>query len=48
MTYQVIIPKPVEKQLENLSQNLNERILEKILSLVEDLRPSGVKKLRGF
>ncbi|MBE9231652.1 type II toxin-antitoxin system RelE/ParE family toxin [Cuspidothrix issatschenkoi LEGE 03284] len=48
MTYQVIIPEPVEKQLENLSQNINERILEKILSLVEDPRPSGVKKLKGF
>jgi mRNA-degrading endonuclease RelE of RelBE toxin-antitoxin system len=30
MTYQVIIPKPVEKQLENLSQNINERILEDV------------------
>ena len=30
MTYQVIIPNPVEKQLENLSQNINERILEKM------------------
>ncbi|PPJ61797.1 type II toxin-antitoxin system RelE family toxin [Cuspidothrix issatschenkoi] len=48
MTYQVIIPNPVEKQLENLSQNINERILEKILSLVENPRPSGVKKLKGF
>lgn len=48
MTYQVIIPEPVEKQLENLSQNINERILEKILSLVENPRPSGVKKLKGF
>jgi mRNA interferase RelE/StbE len=48
MTYQVIIPKPVQKQLEDLPPNINERILERILALVEDPRPSGVKKLKGF
>ncbi len=48
MNYQVIIPKPVQKQLENLPPNINERILERILALVEDPLPSGVKKLKDF
>ena len=48
MNYEVIIPKPVQKQLKNLPPPINERILEKILSLVEDPRPSGVKKLSGL
>ena len=48
MSHEVIIPKPVQKQLKNLPPTINERILEKILSLVEDPRPSGVKKLSGL
>lgn len=48
MSYEVIIPKPVKKQLDTLPGDVKERILEKILSLVEDPRPSGVKKLKGF
>ncbi|BAY05876.1 type II toxin-antitoxin system RelE family toxin [Anabaena sp. PCC 7938] len=48
MSYEVIIPKPVKKQLDALPGDVRERILEKILSLVEDPRPSGVKKLKGF
>ncbi|WP_071187667.1 type II toxin-antitoxin system RelE/ParE family toxin [Trichormus sp. NMC-1] len=48
MSYEVIIPKPVKKQLDALPGDVRERILEKILSLVEDPRPSGIKKLKGF
>jgi mRNA interferase RelE/StbE len=48
MSYEVIIPKPVKKQLDALPGDVQERILEKILSLVEDPRPSGIKKLKGF
>ena len=48
MSYEVIIPKPVQKQLKNLPPTINERVLEKILSLVEEPRPFGVKKLSGF
>ena len=35
MSYEVIIPKPVQKQLKNLRPTINERVLEKILSLVD-------------
>ncbi|WP_371416166.1 type II toxin-antitoxin system RelE/ParE family toxin [Aphanizomenon sp. UHCC 0183] len=31
MSYEVIIPKPVQKQLKNLPPTINERVLEKIL-----------------
>ncbi|QYX31252.1 type II toxin-antitoxin system RelE family toxin [Sphaerospermopsis torques-reginae] len=48
MSYKVIIPKPVQKQLDNLQNDVSARVLEKILSLAEDPRPSGVKKLKGF
>lgn len=48
MSYQVIIPKPVGKQLDNLPKQVRDRIIEKILSLEEKPRPSKVKKLKGF
>jgi mRNA interferase RelE/StbE len=48
MSYEVIIPKPVQKQLDALPDDVHERVLEKILPLVENPRPSGVKKLKGF
>lgn len=48
MSYEVIIPNPVQKQLDALPDNVQDRILDKILSLVEDPRPTGVKKLKGF
>jgi mRNA interferase RelE/StbE len=48
MSYQVIIPKPVEKQLDDLPKQARSQILEKILSLEEEPRPSKVKKLKGF
>jgi mRNA interferase RelE/StbE len=48
MSYEVLIPKPVQKQLDNLPEQIRDRILEKILSLAEEPRPSGVKKLQGF
>jgi mRNA interferase RelE/StbE len=48
MTYAVIIPKPVQKQLDNLPEDMRSRIAEKILALTEEPRPSGVKKLKGF
>jgi mRNA interferase RelE/StbE len=48
MSYQIIIPKPVQKQLKKLSQESYQRITEKILQLANELRPSGVKKLQGF
>jgi mRNA interferase RelE/StbE len=48
MSYEVIIPKPVRKQLDNIPKQVRSRIIEKILSLAEEPRPSKVKKLRGF
>ncbi|OKH37036.1 addiction module antitoxin [[Phormidium ambiguum] IAM M-71] len=48
MSYAVLIPKPVQKQLDNLPEDVNSRIVEKILSLAEEPRPPGVKKLKGF
>jgi mRNA interferase RelE/StbE len=48
MTYTVIIPKPVQKQLDNLPEEARDRIIEKILLLVEEPRPLGVIKLKGF
>ncbi|MGH2413683.1 MAG: type II toxin-antitoxin system RelE family toxin [Microcystaceae cyanobacterium] len=48
MSYEVIIPKPVHKQLDALPNDTRSRVLEKILTLVEEPRPPGVKKLKGF
>jgi mRNA interferase RelE/StbE len=47
MSYEVIIPKPVQKQLDNLP-DIRKRVIEKIQLLVEEPRPHGVKKLKGF
>jgi mRNA interferase RelE/StbE len=47
MTYQVVIPKPVEKQLKALPQEIWQRITPRILALAEDPRPPGVKKLKA-
>lgn len=48
MSYAVLIPKPVQKQLDDLPDDVCSRIVEKILSLAEQPRPLGVKKLKGF
>ncbi|HAO12753.1 MAG TPA: type II toxin-antitoxin system mRNA interferase toxin, RelE/StbE family [Planktothrix sp. UBA8407] len=48
MNYTVIIPKPVQKQLDNLPEDIRQRITAKILSLTIEPRPVGVKKLKGF
>lgn len=47
MAYQVIIKKPVEKELDLLSAKLRERIIQRLLALEENPRPQGVKKLQG-
>jgi mRNA interferase RelE/StbE len=47
MSYQVIIPKPLQKQIDKIPQETRDRVLEKILELVENPRPSGTKKLKG-
>ncbi len=48
MNYEVIIPKPVQKQLKSFPNDVQNRLKEKILLLTEDPRPLGVKKLKGY
>ncbi len=48
MSYAVLIPKPVQKQLDNLPEDVRSRIVEKVVLLAEEPRPLGVKKLKGF
>jgi mRNA interferase RelE/StbE len=47
MTYAVIIPKIVQKQLDALPEDIYERVIDKLQQLAEDPRPSGVVKLKG-
>jgi len=47
MTYQVIIKRSAEKELDALPANLHERIVKRLLALEENPRPSGIKKLQG-
>jgi mRNA interferase RelE/StbE len=48
MNYNVIIPKPVQKQLKQLSQEMYQLITERLVQLANEPRPIGVKKLKGF
>lgn len=48
MSYRVIIPKPVQKQLDDLPEKQRERLLNDIRLLADVPRPSGVKKLKGY
>jgi len=47
MSYRVIIPKPVQKELDDLPEKQRERLLNDIRLLADIPRPSGVKKLKG-
>jgi mRNA interferase RelE/StbE len=47
MTYTIIVPKAVKKQLDALPDKVYERISIKIQQLTEDPRPDGVVKLKG-
>ena len=47
MSYQVIVPKPVQKQLDNLPESVRERVLKRIVALKEDPRLRGCVKLKG-
>lgn len=47
MEYQVLIPKPVQKQLDKLPEDARDRVLKRILGLKEDSRPHGCVKLKG-
>lgn len=48
MIYTVIIPKSAEKQLNNIPQKERKKIIEAIKLLVDNPRPNGVKKLKGY
>jgi len=48
MSYQVIAPKPVQKQLDSLPDIVRERVLKRIVALKENPRPPGCVKLKGY
>jgi mRNA interferase RelE/StbE len=48
MTYRIIIPKLVQKQLDDLPKKQRERLISVIRLLADEPRPSGVKKLKGY
>jgi mRNA interferase RelE/StbE len=48
MTYTIITPKTVQKQLDDLPNEVCDRVADKIQQLAEDPRPDGVVKLKGF
>lgn len=47
MTYTIITPKAVQKQLDTLPNEVYERVATKVQQLVENPRPDGVVKLKG-
>lgn len=48
MHYQVVIPKPVQKQLDSLPDTVRERIVKRIVILKDNPRPRGCVKLKGY
>ena len=47
MTYQVIIPKSVKKELDRLPDDVAQMILARLSALETNPRPADVKKLKG-
>ena len=48
MHYQVVIPKPVQKQLDDIPDDVYDRIINQIVLLKEHPRPRGCIKLKGY
>jgi mRNA interferase RelE/StbE len=48
MSYQIVIPKPAQKQLDNITKIERDRLILTLRSLANDPRPNGVKKLKGY
>lgn len=48
MSYSVVIPKQVQKQLDKLPEQVYQRILKKLRLLEDEPRPSGAIKLKGM
>ena len=47
MSYTVILPKSVQKQIDRLSQDIGSRVIASLRALESNPRPAGVKKLKG-
>ena len=47
MSYQVILPKAVQKQLNQLPQDLKQRIVAALMRLQEDPRPVNSLQMKG-
>ena len=47
MSYQVIVPKPVQKQLDDLPDNIYQRVLRRIVALKDSPRPRDCVKLQN-
>ena len=47
MSFQVILPKSVQKELDRLPDDIVKRILARLAGLESNPRPAGVKKLKG-
>ncbi|WP_199333575.1 type II toxin-antitoxin system RelE/ParE family toxin [Oculatella sp. FACHB-28] len=47
MTYTIVAPKAVQKQLDALPNDIYERIAIKIQQLAENPHPDGVVKMKG-
>jgi len=48
MTYTIITPKAVQKQLDALPDDVYDRIAVKVQQLAQNPRPDGVVKLKGY
>lgn len=47
MTYQIITPKSVQKQIDALPEEIRDRIDEAVKALAENPRPDGVAKMKS-
>jgi mRNA interferase RelE/StbE len=47
MSYTLIVPKPVQKQLDQLPNIVRNRVIDRILLLAEEPLPPGAIKLQG-
>ncbi len=48
MGYEIIIPRPVQRQLDSLPREIRARILARLAHMKNDPRPRGSIKLRGY
>jgi len=47
MSYQVVVPRPVQKQLDRLPDRVHEQVIQRLMVLKENPRPRGCVKLKG-